>query len=131
MNKINLLEKYPVYAEEIDKNATRCQNVDEVMAHFKQNIESHPVANYISDFDHYAYVAGQPEGKISEDIKASKHLLFCVANAIPNPLIAAVRPRAISVAELEDKFVISFIEAPVETANQLIAGWVESLKVTA
>jgi hypothetical protein len=131
MKKISLLDKYPVYAEEIDKDATRCRNVDEVLIHLKQNIESHPVANYIGEFDHYASVAGQSEGKISEDIKANKHLLFCVANAIPNPLIAAVRPRAISVAELEEKFVISFLEAPVDTANQLIAGWVESLKAIA
>jgi hypothetical protein len=131
MNKTVLLEKYPVYAEEIDKGSTPYPNINEVMAHFKQKIEAHPVASYIGEFDHYAHVAKQPNAKIAEGIRASQHILFCVANAIPNPLIAAVRPRALSVTEFEDKYVISFLEAPVEPANELISGWVESLKVSA
>jgi hypothetical protein len=128
MDKINLLDKYPVYSQEIEKNDTECKNVDDVIAYFKEKINSHPIATYIGDFDHYAHVAEQTEGKIADEIKASKHALFCVANAIPNPLIAAARPRAISVAELDDKFVISYLEAPVETANQLMAEWIDSLK---
>jgi hypothetical protein len=128
MDKTLLLEKYPVYSQVIEKNDTECKNIDEVMARLKEKIDTHPIATYIGDFDHYAYVAQQPEGKIAEEIMASKHALFCVANAIPNPLIAAARPRAISVAELVDKFVISYLEAPVETANQLMADWVGSLK---
>jgi hypothetical protein len=128
MDKTILLEKYPVYSQVIDKNDTECKDIDDVMTRLKEKIEAHPIATYIGDFDHYAYVAQQPEGKIADEIKANKHTLFCVANAIPNPLIAAARPRAISVTELVDKFVISYLEAPVETANQLMADWVGSLK---
>jgi hypothetical protein len=100
-----------------------------VIARLREKIEAHPIATYIGEFDHYNHVAKQPEGKIADEIKASKHALFCVANAIPNPLIAAARPRAISVAELVDKFVVTYLEAPVEAANQLMADWVDSLKV--
>ena len=128
MNKTVLLDKYPVYAEEIAKDDTECKNVDDVMARLKEKVAAHPVATYIGEFDHYAHVAAQAEGKIAEGIKASKHVLFCVANAIPNPLIAAVRPRAVSVVELVDKFVISYLEAPVEQVNQLLADWVDSLR---
>lgn len=128
MNKIVLLDKYPVYAEEIAKDDTECKNIDDVMARLKEKIEAHPVATYIGEFDHYAHVAAQAEGKIADEIKAAKHVLFCVANAIPNPLIAAVRPRAVSVVELEAKFAISYLEAPVEQVNQLLSDWVDSLR---
>jgi hypothetical protein len=128
MNKTLLLDKYPVYSEEIAKDTTECKNVDDVMARLKEKIEAHPVAGYIGEFDHYGHVAAQAEGKIADEIKAAKHVLFCVANAIPNPLIGAARPRAISVTELADKFVISYLEAPVEQVNQVMAEWVGSLR---
>jgi len=130
MNKMMLLDKYPIFAEETAKSETDCKNVDDVMARFKEKIQAHPVATYIGEFDHYAHVAAQAEGKIADDIKVSKHVLFCVANAIPNPLIAAARPRAISVVELADRFVIGHLEAPVEKVNQLLADWVGSLRTS-
>jgi hypothetical protein len=101
--------------------------VDDVLAGLKDKISTHPVATYIGEFDHYRHVSNQAEGKIDDAIQAAKHILFCVANAIPNPLIGAVRPRAISVVEMPDKFVISFLEAPVEQVNELIGEWVASL----
>jgi hypothetical protein len=39
-----------------------------------------------------------------------------------------VRPRAISVVELEDRIVISFLEAPVEGPNRVMAGRIEELR---
>jgi hypothetical protein len=74
-----------------------------------------------------AHVAAHPEGQIAPEIKDGKHVIFCLSTAIPNPLIAAVRPRAISVVELEDRFIISFLEAPVQGPNQVMAGWIEGL----
>jgi hypothetical protein len=129
--KTTLLDKYPVYTAELMKDNTECKRIDDVMGHFKMKIDQHPVAAYIGEFDHHAHVAAQPEGKIADEIKASKHILFCVANAIPNPLIGALRPRALSITELTDRFIISYLEAPVETANQLIADWVEQLAIKA
>ena len=131
MNKMMLLDKYPIFVEEIARDETECRNVDDVLARFKEKIEAHPVATYIGEFDHYGHVAAQPDGEIAEGIKASKHVLFCVANAIPNPLIAAARPRTVSVVELADQFVISHLEAPVEKVNRLLADWVETLRRSA
>ncbi len=98
------------------------------MARLEEKVAAHPVATYIGEFDHYGHVAAQAEGKIADEIKASKHVLFCVANAIPNPLTAAARPRAVSVVKLADRFVISFLEAPVEKVNQVLADWVGSMR---
>jgi hypothetical protein len=128
MNKIQLQDKYPVYVEEIAKADTSCASTDEVIARLRAAVEAAPAASLIAVFDHQAHVAAQPEGKIAPEIKDSKHVLFCLSNAIPNALIPAVRPRAVSVVELEDRFVISFLEAPVEKPNQVIAGWIEALR---
>jgi hypothetical protein len=36
----------------------------------------------------------------------------------------AVRPRNIAIAEFNDKFVVSFLEAPVEKANTKKINWI-------
>lgn len=51
-----------------------------------------------------------------------------MSSAIPNPLIAAVRPRAISVVELDDKLVNSYLQTPMEAPNQIMAEWIEGLR---
>ena len=128
MNKIQLLDKYPVYFEELAKTDTDCTSTDDVVARLRANVEAATGATLIGVFDHRAHVAAHPKGKIAPEIKGSKHVLFCLSDAIPNPLIAAVRPRALSVVELEEKFVISFLEAPVEGPNKVMAGWIEGLR---
>lgn len=128
MNKIQLLDKYPVFVEEIAKADTDCATVDDVVARLRDRVQAHPGASEIAVFDHLAHVQAQPEAKVAEGIRGSKHLIFCLSDAIPNALIAAVRPRAVSVVETDARFVISWLEAPVEGPNQVIAGWVEALR---
>ena len=128
MNKIQLLDKYPVYVAELAKGDTACTSTDEVLAQLRDQIEANAGATFIGIFDHYAHAKRQPDGKIADEIKDSKHLLFCLSNAIPNALVPAVRPRAISVVELAGKFVISYLEAPVEAPNQVMAEWVDALR---
>ena len=130
MNRIQLLDKYPVFVEEIAKSDTDCAGVDDVVARLHAKVQAHAGASEIAVFDHLAHVRAQADGKVAEGIRASKHLLFCLSNAIPNALICAVRPRAVSIVETDDRFVISWLEAPVEAPNQVIAGWVESLRRT-
>ena len=55
-------------------------------------------------------------------------IVFCFGFAIPNPLVLAVRPRAIGIADLGERFVISFMEAPMVLANQAMRAWVMDLK---
>lgn len=39
----------------------------------------------------------------------------------------AVRPRSIGVVEQADRFVISYLEAPMPLANQAMAAWMEGI----
>ena len=123
MEKIILMDKYPVYKKEILKSETKISNVDEFIEILKQKIEKDEVATFISIFDHYNHtkVLGW---KIVDWIIAWKIILFCFGQEIPNPLAMAVRPRNIAIAEYQDKFVISFLEAPKEKVNDKKISWI-------
>ena len=103
MNKLQLLDEYPVFVENVAKADTDCANADDAIACLRAQVEAKRGAALIGVFDHRGHVAALPEGKIAEEIIDSKHLLFCLSNDTPNPLIAAVCPRAVSVVELADR----------------------------
>jgi len=121
------LEKYPVFTLEIDKNETSHKNVDEILAYIKSQIEVHPIATYIGEFDHYSHTSGLAEGKIADEIKDAKNIICCFGKVLPKPEVLAVRPRSIGVAEMADSFVVSFMEAPNPDANAAMIQWVEGI----
>ena len=82
----------------------------------------------IAVFDHYAHTSSI-DGEINPDIKSAKNIIFCFGKAIPNTKILAARPRSIAIAELKDKFVIEFIEAPNEQMHQIMETWAKDLKI--
>jgi len=127
MKQIFLKDKFPVFTLDIPKTETRFSNTDEVIDYLTKKIESHPVARLIAVFDHYGHVKDLEKGEIDESILDSKNIIFCLSGAIPNALIAAIRPRSIAVNELKDKFVINFMEAPVEAATETMVEWVNSI----
>lgn len=126
MQQLKLLDKFPVFSTDIPKSATPHENVDAIIEALKEKVLAHPTGTVIGVFDHYAHVNNNG-GEIDASILDSKHLLFCLSNALPNPMISAARPRAIAVNELADRFVINFMEAPMEAATQKMREWVESL----
>jgi hypothetical protein len=128
MKQILLKEKFPVYTLDILKSETTLNNTDEVIDYLNSKIEAHPTASFIAIFDHYGHVKALEKGEIDENIIDSKNILFCMSDAIPNAMIAAVRPRAIAVNELRDKFVVNFMEAPMETPTNTMVEWVSSIK---
>ena len=127
MKKITVLEKYPVYTLDIMKKNTIYKNVDEIFSYLKTEIEAHPIATYIGEFDHYGHTASLEVGEISSKIKNAKNIICCFGKVLPKPEILAVRPRSIGVAEMEDSFVISFMEAPNTDANDTMQTWVEGI----
>jgi len=127
MKEITVLEKYPVLTIEISKKETKYKNIDEIFAYFKMQIEVHPIATYIGEFDHYKHTTGLKEGKMSEKILDAKNLLCCFGKVLPKPEVLAVRPRSIGVAEMKESFVISFMEAPNPDANTAMKKWVEGI----
>jgi len=127
MKQITVMEKYPVFTIEINKNETSYKSVDEILAYFKSQIEAHPIATYIGEFDHYSHTKSLEVGEISDDIKDAKNLICCFGKMLPKPEVLAVRPRAIGVAEMADSFVISFLEAPNPDANAAMESWAKGI----
>lgn len=127
MKQTMLQEKYPVYVAEIDKSETSCQNVDEIVSYLKDKIATNPKVQFIGVFDHYAHTK-RIEGEINPDIKAAVDVIFCFGFALPNPMVLAVRPRSIGVADMGSKFVVSFMEAPMQPANEAMEAWAKGLR---
>ena len=127
MKQTIMMEKYPVFEIDIKKDETTFKNVDEIMAYLKEQIDAHPIAVYITTFDHYTHTKALEEGQMSDDILDAKNIVCCFGKNLPKANMLAVRPRAIGVGELKDEFVISFLEAPNPIANEAMEGWVKGL----
>jgi hypothetical protein len=128
MKQTTLLEKYPVYVLELDKSETEFTTVDAIIAQLKSNVDAHKVAQFIAVFDHYAHTKSLPEGAVAPEIMAAKNIVFCFGLSLPNAEVLAVRPRSIGVVEFAEKFVISFLEAPVPVANAAMESWAKALR---
>jgi len=127
MKKTQFMDKYPVYSLELQKSNIKQTNIVEIIEYFKAKIQAHPIAKFIAVFDHYAHTK-ELNGEINPSIVDAQNLIFCFGPAILNTKILAVRPRSIGIAELEDKFVIEFIEAPKEQIHQIMEEWTKELE---
>lgn len=121
-----LQDKYPVYSLEIKKNA-QGPEIDSLVASLQEKIEQYERVQYIATFDHYTHTSRQPDGEIAADIQDARNLVFCVGRSLPSPLAPALRPRSIGVVEMDDRFVISFMEPPMPLANQIMTECVEEV----
>lgn len=130
MQYTHFMDKYPTFHVDIAKSATHYSSVDEIISFFRNKVESHPLACFIAEFDHYAHTKSLAEGEIAENIHAAKHLVFCFGIKLPTPLAMAVRPRSIGVCELDDSFNISFLEAPNPMMHAVMLEWVAELQDT-
>ncbi|MEA3370547.1 MAG: hypothetical protein U9Q40_04340, partial [Campylobacterota bacterium] len=114
------------YTLEISKNETGLKNVDEILDYYKDKVDAHPIAAFISIFDHFSHTQALG-GEINPEIKDAKNIVFCFGAALPNTKILAARPRSIGVAELEDSFVVEFIEAPKEELHDVMEAWTKAI----
>jgi hypothetical protein len=121
-------ETYPVFTLEVDKGETTFTTVNEILDFIKKKIEAHRAATFIATFDHYAHTKSLAEGKIDSSILDAKNILFCFGFTIPNPQVLGLRPRSIGVAETDDGFVISFMEAPMPVANVAMESWAMAIR---
>ena len=67
------------------------------------------------------------KGEINPEILDVRDVVFCFGQKLPTPQMLAIRPRSIGVAEMADKFVISFLETPMPHANEAMEAWVKGL----
>ncbi|OMG54783.1 hypothetical protein BJN45_06265 [Azonexus hydrophilus] len=120
-------DKYPVFVAEIGKNETSFQSVPALVDYYKAKIAENPKVHFIAVFDHLAHTT-KIGGEIMPGLVAAVDIVFCFGFAIPNPQVLAVRPRSIGIADLGEKFVISFMEAPMQPANQAMEAWTLALR---
>lgn len=127
MKQTVLQEKYPIYVAEISKSETSYPTVEALVDYYRAKIADNPRVQFIGVFDHYAHTR-RIDGPIADGITAAVDILFCFGFAIPNPQMLAVRPRSIGIADLGDRFVISFLEAPMQPANEAMEAWTRALR---
>lgn len=128
MNQKIFKEKYHIFEIEYKKDELKYKSIDEIIAALQARIDEHPVIAFIAIFDQYKHTASLKDGEINPNIKAAKNIIFCFGKELPTPEVLAVRPRSIGVCELVDSYVISFLEAPNDTANKTMEEFVKSLK---
>ena len=128
MTQSTFKEKYPVWTLELKKDEIKQTSVKEIIEYFKEKVEAHPIAAFIAIFDHYSHTKSLPEHTINPDIKDVQNIIFCFGKEIPTTKAAAVRPRSIGVCEMEDSFIIEFMEAPNEQGHKTMEEWTKSLK---
>ncbi|MBN2905184.1 MAG: hypothetical protein JXJ18_00580 [Rhodobacteraceae bacterium] len=126
MKQTLLMEKYPVFDLDLPKSETSCATVDDILAVLKAKIDAHPKVAYIASFDHFSHTKAI-EGTIAESIKDARNIVFCFGVALPNAHVLAVRPRSIGVADLGDRFHITFMEPPMELATNEMEAWCKGL----
>ncbi len=121
------IEKFPVYSLEIQKSEVKYATLDEIVAYFKRSIEAHPLAAFVAVFDHYAHSKSLQEANIDAQLHGAMDVVFCFGLSLVDACLLAARPRSIGVAEYADRFVISFIEAPMPVANSAMESWTKGL----
>lgn len=126
MKQSLLMEKYPVFDLELPKSETTLADTDAVIAALKAKIDAHPKVAFIATFDHYSHTTSIG-GSIADHLKDAKNIVFCFGIALPNAHVLAVRPRSIGVADLGDRFHLTFLEPPMEIATKEMEAWCKSL----
>jgi hypothetical protein len=127
MKQLHFQEKYPITVVDVAKSETRFETVDAIAGYFRTCMANTPRVAYIGTFDHLAHTRAIG-GEINPGIQAAVNVLFCFGHALPNPQVLAVRPRSIGIADLGDRFVVSFMDAPMKPANDAMQAWALALK---
>ena len=119
--------QYAVFSLEVDKAETRFTSAREIIEHLRETINSHKTAEFIAIFDHYSHTQQLPEGQINDEIIDALSIIFCFGITLPSADAMAVRPRSIGVSEMEEHFLITFIEAPMPVANVTMEEWAKAI----
>ncbi len=119
---------YPLFSLSIDKDECRYPDLDSLLDHLQRKIEQHPDTHFLGRFDHHRHTRSLRHGQIDPEILAAVNLVFCFGITLPSPQSLAERPRSLGIAELADRYCISFLETPMPLANREIECWVAELR---
>lgn len=101
-------------------------SIEQIAESLRTKIQNHPVATYIKSFDHHSHTQSIA-GEIHQDIIHAHNLIFCFGPKLENSHVMGIRPRSFGIAEFDQHFDITFMEAPSEKATQTMKDWVEDL----
>jgi tellurite resistance protein TehA-like permease len=118
-------DKFPVFSVDIRKNG-RFRDLDSLVEILKQKIMTHPIARHIADFDHFTHTK-DVGGDIPKGLRNAINIVFCFGPKIEENRMMAVRPRSFGIAEYDEHFTISFLEAPSPKATQTMKDWMAQL----
>jgi hypothetical protein len=127
MQRITMEGHYSVWVEEIAKADTPWRDVDEIAAVLQGCIHQQAGSAFIGVFDHYGLNlrVGEP---LPMDMQDAKTILFCPSARLPDPVSLALFPCAIGVADMGNRFVISFPEAPDIYPAETLVQWIDDLR---
>lgn len=125
LTKSNFQGKFPIFSVDMPKNASY-RELGSLAAALKAKIGSHPVARHVADFDHHAHTKGLG-GEMPAGLRNAMNIVFCFGPKIEEARVIAVRPRSFGIAEFDNHFTISFMEAPSDKATDTMKEWVKSL----
>lgn len=117
---------YPVWIEEIAKADTPWHDADEIAAALQEHIRRCGAA-FIGVFDHYGLNL-RLGAALPLDMQDAKTILFCPGAQLLDPLLLALSPCVIGVADMGNRFVISFLDAPIVSPTETLSLWVENLR---
>ncbi|MFP4166012.1 MAG: DUF6858 family protein [Opitutales bacterium] len=117
--------KFPIFRVDIQKSE-KYPEASILVEVLKTKISNHPVARHIADFDHYLHTKNI-EGGMPKELLGAIVIMFCFGPQIEEARVLAVRPRSIGLAEFENHFTITFMEAPSEKATDTMKEWIQSL----
>ncbi len=129
MQKTIFKEKYTVWRLELKKSEIKQIDILEIINYFKDKIENHAFAEYITIFDHYKHIKSI-NGTIIPEVLDMQNIIFCFGPDILDTRIAAIRPRSIGICQLSDSYIIEFMQAPSDKANNTMIEWVKQLKIS-
>ena len=127
MKQIHFQEKYPITEVQVNKSETSLQSMAAVVAYFHEKIEANEKVAYIGTFDHLAHTQ-KIGGEIEAGILGAMNVVFCFGFALPNAHVMAVRPRSLGICEYADKYVVTFMDAPMKPANDAMQAWALGLR---
>lgn len=119
-------ETYPIFALEFTKAESKFDSVPAILEFLHAQVEAHPKAVNIARFDHFNHTKSI-DGKIAEGIVDAQNIIFCFGFELPSADPVAIRPRSIGVTDMGENFVVNFMEAPNEVANDTMEAWVKQL----
>jgi hypothetical protein len=120
-------DRCPIFRLELARDECHFNSAQEILNHLKERVDEHKMARYIAEFDHFSHTKGLLEGEVNEEMLDARHIIFCFGNTLNDIDALAVRPRSIGIAEMRDRFQLTFLEAPQAMGSETMEQWIKAL----